>query len=192
MRGHEALLADIFSLAMSLDMRRAQGRDQAGPVAAGSTFGLARCSHRRFYRVLNPRAGRLWPRSILTALPHVKNEVSSPTINARAQVVHFPHRAVERKWRVRVTTGRLGTLFGMVCWHRSLPYSALRPRTRFAAALSPLRSWRGQCRPAGDADWPPSPGGPPPRRHWAIMAGLGCQLPVIPLILHLEAQPSIH
>jgi hypothetical protein len=47
-------------------------------VAAGSTFGLARCSHRRFYRVLNPRAGRLWPRSILTALPHVKNEVSSP------------------------------------------------------------------------------------------------------------------
>jgi hypothetical protein len=59
-------------------MRRAQGRDQVWPVAAGSTLGLARCSHRRFYRVLNPRAGRLWPRSILTALPHVKNEVSSP------------------------------------------------------------------------------------------------------------------
>lgn len=59
-------------------MCREQGRDQAWPVAAGSTFGLARCSHRRFYRALNPRAGRLWPRSILTALPHVKNEVSSP------------------------------------------------------------------------------------------------------------------
>jgi hypothetical protein len=60
-------------------MRRAQGHDQAGPVAAGSTFGLARCSHRRLvYRALNPRAGRLWPRSILTALLHGKNEVSSP------------------------------------------------------------------------------------------------------------------
>jgi hypothetical protein len=59
-------------------MRRAQGRDQAWPVAAGSTFGLARCSHRRLYRVLNPRAGRLWLRSILTALLHGKNEISSP------------------------------------------------------------------------------------------------------------------
>jgi hypothetical protein len=62
---------------MSLDMCREQGRDQAWPVAAGSTFGLARCSHRRFYLALNLRAGRLWPSSILTALLHVKNEISS-------------------------------------------------------------------------------------------------------------------
>jgi hypothetical protein len=63
---------------MSLDMRRAQHRDQTWPVAAGSMFGLARCSHRRFYRAFNPRARRLWPRSILTALLHGKNESSSP------------------------------------------------------------------------------------------------------------------
>ena len=46
-------------------------------MAAGSTFGLARCSHRCFYRALNPLTGRLWPRSILTAPLYGKNEISS-------------------------------------------------------------------------------------------------------------------
>ena len=46
-------------------------------MAAGSTFGHARCSHRSFYRALNPREGRLWPSSILTAPLYGKNEISS-------------------------------------------------------------------------------------------------------------------
>src|SRR5215210_3157975 len=44
--GYEALLADVFSLAMSLHVRGPQGRSQTGPLAPRSTFDLARCSHR--------------------------------------------------------------------------------------------------------------------------------------------------
>jgi hypothetical protein len=89
-------------------MRRAKGRGQAWAVAAGSTFGFAACSHRRFYRVLNPLTGRLWPRSILTAPLYGKNEISSQLSTHAPRP--FPSLIVQLSERGVSASNRLGNV----------------------------------------------------------------------------------